>query len=250
MKELKVKELVLGHGRPKVAVPLTANTQTQLLQQAKEAKEYGDLIEWRIDFFDDVLNLAALKQAALAIKDILEMTPLLITFRSAKEGGVKVISEEQYFEICNYVVTHNLADLLDVELFCTTAKVKQLVALAHQHGVKIIMSNHDFDKTPATDELLRRLHLMATYGADIVKIAVMPHSTLDVLNLLEATTLADAKLKQLVISMSMGDLGKVSRVCGEVFGSCLTFGAVGQASAPGQIEANELKGILQALKVN
>lgn len=250
MKKLKVKELVLGSGRPKVAVPLTANTSEQLLCQAKQAKDYGDLIEWRIDFFDDVLDFEALAKAASAIKEILGTTPLLMTFRSAKEGGVKEISEAQYFEICNYIVTHKLADLLDVELFWTTAKVKQLVALAHQYEVKIIMSNHDFAKTPPTDELLRRFHLMAAYGADIVKIAVMPHSTLDVLNLLEATTLADAKLAQPVISMSMGDLGKISRVCGEVFGSCVTFGAVGQASAPGQIEATKLKEILQALKVN
>ena len=55
------------------------------------------------------------------------------------------------------------------------------------NNIYIIMSNHDFDKTPATSELERRLTLMKIFGADIAKIAVMPNSARDVLNLLLAT---------------------------------------------------------------
>lgn len=111
------------------------------------------------------------------------------------------------------------------------------------------MSNHDFDKTPATSELERRLTLMKTYGADIAKIAVMPNSARDVLNLLLATDNMKYKLNFPLITMAMGDLGKVTRISGEVFGSCLTFGTVGDASAPGQIESTNLKGILDTLKI-
>jgi len=65
-----------------------------------------------------------------------------------------------------------------------------------------------------------------------------------VLALLTATNEARRTLSCPVITMSMGGQGLVSRLSGELFGSCLTFGALGQASAPGQIDARELKQIL------
>ena len=85
-------------------------------------------------------------------------------------------------------------------------------------------------------------------GMDVAKIAVMPQSEKDVLILLEATS----EMKQLhpetpVITMSMGKLGVISRIAGEVFGSALTFGTAGSASAPGQIPAEELKTMLEVL---
>ena len=250
MKPLTIRNTVLGTNRPKIAVPLTGKDQASILKQATDAKTLADIIEWRIDFFSDVLDFEVLSQVAKKLRDQLDQIPLLITFRTAKEGGVLELSEDQYFEICKYVVENNLADLIDVELFSTTAKVKALIALANKKDVKVIMSNHDFNKTPNIAEIVRRLQLMASYGADIVKIAVMPNSATDVLNLLSATQEVSDRLSQPVISMAMGDLGKATRVCGEAFGSCLTFGTVGQASAPGQIEANRLKDMMDALKLS
>lgn len=148
------------------------------------------------------------------------------------------------------MIKEKATDLLDLELFRKTSKLKEIIAEAHENNIYIIMSNHDFDKTPATSELERRLTLMKTYGADIAKIAVMPNSARDVLNLLLATDNMKYKLNCPLITMAMGDLGKVTRISGEVFGSCLTFGTVGDASAPGQIESTNLKGILYTLKLD
>lgn len=250
MKPVKIRQTILGQGRPKIAVPLTAKTTSDLLVQAKEAKALAEVTEWRIDFFESVLDFASLTTAAQQLREVIGEIPLLITFRTAKEGGAMEISEDKYFEIYEHVVTNKLADILDIELFQTTRKVKKMAILADANDIKVIMSNHDFTKTPTVDEMIRRLELMASYHADILKIAVMPNSVLDVLNLLTATQEVAARLDQPVISMAMGDLGKLTRICGEVVGSCLTFGSVGQASAPGQIEAQSLKEILQALKVN
>ena len=85
---------------------------------------------------------------------------------------------------------------------------------------------------------------MEALGADLAKIAVMPQSPEDVLTLLSATCQAHRQLSCPVISMSMGGTGLVSRLSGEIFGSCMTFGSVGEASAPGQIPARTLKEIL------
>ena len=50
-----------------------------------------------------------------------------------------------------------------------------------------------------------------------------------------------------IITMSMGKLGIVSRICGSVFGNAMTFGAAKQASAPGQIEVTKLNDILKVI---
>ena len=209
----------------------------------------ADLIEGRIDFFDQVEDAEKLVETAKKLCQVMSEMPLLTTFRTHFEGGVKKLSEEEYFDICRVLIKERATDLLDLELFRKISKLKEIIAEAHENNIYIIMSNHDFDKTPATSELERRLTLMKTFGADIAKIAVMPNSARDVLNLLLATDNMKYKLNCPLITMAMGDLGKVTRISGEVFGSCLTFGTVGDASAPGQIESTNLKGILDTLKI-
>ena len=125
--------------------------------------------------------------------------------------------------------------------------VRRLVRTAHENGVPVIVSNHDFKKTPPKEELLDRLENMQELGADILKIAVMPESTEDLLTLLAATEDGGRYLKQPIVSMSMGGKGILSRVAGESFGSAITFGTAGAASAPGQLPAEELKEILEGL---
>lgn len=91
---------------------------------------------------------------------------------------------------------------------------------------------------------------MEEAGADIAKIAVMPESTEDVLTLLSATCKAKKELTCPVITMSMAGTGLISRLSGEVFGSCLTFGSAGNISAPGQIDALKLRSVLHILHEN
>ena len=88
MKTVKIRTLEIGVGKPKVIVPLTSSTQEELLQDAKQLKgmEY-DMIEWRVDHFDDVFDLEKLKQAAKRLREVVQETPILMTFRTKKEGG-------------------------------------------------------------------------------------------------------------------------------------------------------------------
>ena len=125
---------------------------------------------------------------------------------------------------------------------------KKLIDLAHSYGVKVIASNHDFDATPEKDEIVRRLRMMQDYGADIPKMAVMPKSKQDVLTLLSATLeMSEQFADRPIITMSMAGTGVVSRLAGETFGSALTFGAATKASAPGQINVNELAQVLDII---
>ncbi len=111
----------------------------------------------------------------------------------------------------------------------------------------MVASNHYFHETPAQETLLEILTKMDQMGADILKIAVMPQSRKDVLTLLSATEEMDLRTAKPLITMSMGPVGMISRLCGEVFGSALTFGTVGKASAPGQIDAKDLASVLQLI---
>jgi 3-dehydroquinate dehydratase-1 len=109
----------------------------------------------------------------------------------------------------------------------------------------VVMSSHDFEKTPSRDEIVARLSAQQKLGADVVKIAVMPTSHRDVITLMDATELFVATdATRPVITMSMGGLGVVSRLAGETSGSCLSFGSAGASSAPGQIDAVTLMSIL------
>lgn len=187
--------------------------------------------------------------AALAeIRGALKALPLLFTFRSKKEGGETELSDEAYFALNREAARSGLVDVIDIELFNDEAQIRALVDDAHAAGVKVIMSNHDFHKTPAQEDIIYRLRRMQDLGADLPKIAVMPQSPQDVLTLLAATlTMKEKYATRPLITMSMGKSGGVSRVTGRLFGSAMTFGTVGQASAPGQIAIAKLREVMDIL---
>ena len=89
---------------------------------------------------------------------------------------------------------------------------------------------------------------MQQAGANLPKLAVMPQSRADVLELLAATAeMADRHPETPIITMSMGALGAVSRLSGEALGSAMTFANPGQASAPGQVSLEVVNEVLDAL---
>jgi 3-dehydroquinate dehydratase-1 len=98
--------------------------------------------------------------------------------------------------------------------------------------------------------MVTRLTAMQQAGADLPKLAVMPNSPSDVLELLAATAeMAEQHPETPVITMSMGALGAVSRLCGETFGSAMTFANPGQASAPGQVALDVVNEVLDSLRL-
>ena len=182
------------------------------------------------------------------LREVLGELPLLMTFRTSKEGGEKSISASDYARLNIEAAKSGYVDLIDVEIFTGDEIVKEIIDAVHNYGVKVIASNHDFDKTPDKDDIVERLRKMQELGADIPKIAVMPQSAKDVLTLLSATDEMVTKYADRpIITMSMAGTGLISRLCGEVFGSALTFGAAKKASAPGQMEVNDLSTVLQLL---
>ncbi|MDK8262407.1 type I 3-dehydroquinate dehydratase [Lactobacillus delbrueckii] len=243
MTTVKVRNIVLGEGLPKIAVPNVGVTEEEILASAKEiAAAKPDIMEWRIDYYEaGIKDNEKLIATAKALRDVVGELPILVTFRTKNEGGVLELGEDEYLDLVATVVTNRLGDAVDIELFHDEERVKDLVKQAHNYNVVVIMSNHDFEKVPAKDVIEFRLKKMADLGADVPKLACMPHSADDVLTLLSATNDARKALSTPIITMAMADLGKVSRIAGQVFGSCLSFGAVGKTSAPGQLSIKDLR---------
>lgn len=243
MTTVKVRNIVLGEGLPKIAVPNVGVTEEEILASAKEiAAAKPDIMEWRIDYYEaGIKDNEKLIATAKALRDVVGELPILVTFRTKNEGGVLELGEDEYLDLVATVVTNRLGDAVDIELFHDEERVKDLVKQAHNYNVVVIMSNHDFEKVPAKDVIEFRLKKMDDLGADVPKLACMPHSADDVLTLLSATNDARKALSTPIITMAMADLGKVSRIAGQVFGSCLSFGAVGKTSAPGQLSIEDLR---------
>lgn len=248
-KVVTVRDIKIGEGIPKICVPLVGKTREELIEEILELKEISlDLVEWRADFYEDVENIDKVKETLKELRKLLLNTPILFTFRSRKEGGEKEVTVEYYRELKKEISTTKLADLIDVELFTGDEVVKDIVNSAHNSDVKVVMSNHDFFKTPPQEEIVSRLRKMQDLGGDLPKIAVMPQSKGDVLVLLSATyEMSEKYADRPIITMSMAGDGVISRLSGEVFGSALTFGAAKKASAPGQIEVKDLSSVLHIL---
>lgn len=249
MTPVKVRNISIGEGIPKICVPVVGITREEIITEAKSFSSIPvDLVEWRVDWFEQVFDLEKVLGLLKELREVLGELPLLMTFRTSKEGGEKSISASDYARLNIEAAKSGYVDLIDVEIFTGDEIVKEIIDAVHNYGVKVIASNHDFDKTPGKDDIVGRLRKMQELGADIPKIAVMPQSAKDVLTLLSATDEMVTKYADRpIITMSMAGTGLISRLCGEVFGSAITFGAAKKASAPGQMEVNDLSTVLQLL---
>ncbi len=250
MKNIQIKELEFTAGNPKICVPLTGADKEHILHDLESLKSLDfDLVELRIDHYNHVENFEMVGKLLGAVRENCEK-PVLFTFRTSREGGVHEMSEEKYFELNRLVVKSGFVDLIDIELFSSEEQIKSVVSHAHEKGVRVVMSSHDFHKTPPKDEIVRRLVKMQDYGADITKIAVMPNCEEDVLVLMEAALeMKKVKADRPFITMSMGALGAVTRLTGDLCGSCLTFASLNKASAPGQMSVKSTREILNLLKI-
>ncbi len=210
------------------------------IETARSAKMLGaDILEIRFD----LLNITTPHDAEKLVNDIKSATnlPCIATNRLQSEGGKWSGTEEDRIALLIDIL--ELVDAVDIELSAGEDVRNKVVQSAKSAGKTVIVSSHDFNRTPAVDQMKKTLDDCFNAGADIAKLAVMPESMQDVLNLLQVTRDSRAP----VCTISMGDLGKHSRIVASCYGSVLTYGSVGDAVAPGQLRVDELKTVLEML---
>lgn len=249
MKTVTVRNMIIGEGLPKICVSILGRTKDELYDEVLKCKQTcADVIEWRIDAFEQCMNLVEVTKIVSMLREVLEEIPLLATFRSKREGGQKEVNTNFYLTLNETLCKSGCIDLLDLEYCTGEREVVDMMIKAHSCKVKVILSYHDFLGTPKKADIISRLIKMQDTGADILKMAVMPTTKKDVFTLLNATsTMYENYANRPIITMSMSDIGSISRICGETFGSALTFGAIDKVSAPGQFNVNDLKTILMLM---
>ncbi|SDS54350.1 3-dehydroquinate dehydratase [Brevibacterium sandarakinum] len=266
--------------RPAIIVPVQVTSPEEIAAQCSAIAETGvvDVIEWRIDPViasiadegsrgSDAAESQALAEAILGLAVHVRRAglPVLITLRTGFEGGVADVSEGGYAEILTRIVTGlsgpptpttaaapttttatpALTWALDVEI--ERSQAADLIDTAHNHGISVVASHHNFAGTDSAESLAATFTTMAGSGADVAKIAMMPQTHADVTELLRVTAQADEVVEIPVLGISMGRLGRTSRVMGGDFGSCASFAQLAQSSAPGQIAVTDLAGIFDRL---
>ena len=235
---------------PAVCAPLVGRTPAKLLSEvAVVAAKQPDILEWRVDFFEGIGDTRQVVEVAARIRQAASGIPLLFTRRSSREGGEAIaLSEEQVIGLYRAVCGSGHADMIDYEMGNEPAQVREVREMARAHSVKLILSFHDFQRTPSLEAIGQRFDEAQRLGADIAKVAVMPHDMEDVLTLLTATLHASKRLDIPVVSMSMGGLGSVTRLCGWAFGSAMTFAVGENSSAPGQMPIADITAGLALLR--
>ncbi len=250
MKEKNFGKITFSNNQAKVCVPVMGKTTEEVLQQLKSVVEMEpDIIEWRGDFFETDNNeeyLNVLKQ----MKNVNENIPVIFTIRTDSEGGNKKIGWNEYCDLCLFIAEKGKefnVEFVDVEVF-KDDKANELINSLHEKGMDVIGSNHHFDKTPDKEEMVEILSTIEKSGADVCKLAVMPRDKKDVEVLIEASKEADEKIKAPIITMSMGELGAVTRVIPKITKTSVTFAAGVSASAPGQPGIKVVRKLLQENK--
>lgn len=224
---------------PKIIVPLFARTLPELAAQAAAAQGAvaADLVELRLDPLPRQDWPAALAQVRAVVSK-----PLIVTIRTAREGGEVDLTPAEYGEACRELLAQGGVDALDIEWQADKDLTEALRDAAHRAGSSALFSEHHFGATPDTDAMTATLVGMLDLGADVAKLAVMPRNRADAARLLLATAQAAAQRPgRALITMSMGRDGAVTRYCGGAFGSAATFGTLSAASAPGQPPVSLLK---------
>jgi 3-dehydroquinate dehydratase I len=241
---------IAGGKFPLICTPLVGRTLDNIMSElAVVLPKKPDLLEWRVDFFEQIGDVFAVIAAAKAIKKEAGTTPLLFTRRSIIEGGEKIaLNEAQVIAMYTAVCESKTIDLIDYEMANDAANIAQVRDVAKANGIKLVLSFHNFSCTPGLETLAAKFLSADQFGADVAKVAVMPRDMDDVITLLTATRAASKKLRIPLISMAMGPLGAVTRLMGGVFGSSLSFAVGAAASAPGQVPIEDLNTVLAILQ--
>ena len=247
---IKIKNIKLGEGAPKMCVPVIEKTEKEIIKYIKYINKLPiDIIEFRADFYleDIIYNEESEINIIEISKSIKKITnkPIIFTMRSDKEGGK--IKNNFYYKIINIyksVIENKCFDLIDLEILSLKEKdIKNLIKLSKENNIKTILSNHNFNKTPSKKYIISLINKMIKLKCDIVKVAYMPKNKKDVIILLDSIT----EIKDFpTIAISMGKLGTITRI----FGSVITFASAKSSSAPGQLEAMKLKYILDNIYDN
>ena len=138
MNSVKIRDVILGEGIPKICVPVTGHTEEEIRLRLREAADTdADVVEWRADWYDGAFEKGKLSGMLKLLREFLGETPLLVTFRTREEGGEQEISQKAYEDFLSEVLYSGQADMIDAELFRGENLLTRICREAHQSGTAV-----------------------------------------------------------------------------------------------------------------
>ncbi|MBY9014427.1 MAG: type I 3-dehydroquinate dehydratase [Candidatus Lokiarchaeota archaeon] len=243
-----------------VAIPIKSddpNANTQLVETALEKSP--DLIEFRFDYIKDIKLITI-----PFLKDLLKITPSnilkIFTFRSYHEGGKLNLKTDDHLRVLKLLV-EGKPDYIDIEINLKLENLNQIINLAYENEVRLILSYHNFDRTISYKEVTALLNnfnnklmhdlligLDKVYGCVYKIILTAQHFDDNVIALNICKKLSQQEIK--FVCFAMSDLGVLSRILCVNFGSLWTYGSLVEKTAPGQIKIEKIREIHQLLFEN
>lgn len=220
---LRIGTVSLRPHEPVVIAPFTDRTPERAL--ARAARDGLDLLEARVDLFGE----RSVEAVGERLERARRLLPVLLTIRAVAEGGAWKAAEDERLEL--YSALLPLVDAVDVELAAPIRR--SVVAAAKSAGRLVVLSHHDFERTPPAAALERVVERGVAAGADIVKIATKMSNDGDGARL--AALFALHPESPLVV-IGMGEHGKKTRIFFPALGSRFTFASLDRATAPGQLD--------------
>ena len=216
----------------KTCVSIAETTPKKLLQTLRIALKKSDYVEIRFDF----LKAEQIPQVLETVKK--DLKKIVCTLRPKTEGGKFAGNEKERISILKLIAEYN-PFLLDIE-FNTMKQNKDLVKYLKTTKTKLLISGHDFKKTPSLTELKKKLNQMSKFSSN-VKIVTTAKSTKDSTRVLQ---LYSNKEKINLIAFTMGNPGRISRILSLYLGSPYAYVSLGKPVAPGQFSLDEVKKII------
>lgn len=248
---MNIKNIEIFEGLPKVVVSISGTSLSDIhkeIGQVKENIESLDIVEIRSDSFD---NMSRSEHLSLVNEVCLELSglPIIYTYRTSHEGGNGSKSYAEYKDLLMDVITKCDIDIVDIEFVTGGKVISDIVDCAGENGKTVLLSHHNFKETPRLEEMQKMLYNMNIAGGEILKLAFAPANEDDVVNMLKIVKIGKEAIGNKVIGISMGEMGKMTRLTGGEFGSCLTYGYITKNSAPGQVHASRIKDALKAYEI-
>lgn len=218
----------------KTCVSIAETTLQKLITTLKKALKKSDYVEIRFDFLKPVQVPEALELSKRYLKKT------VCTLRPKSEGGRFSGTEKERISIIKLIAEYS-PHLIDVE-FNTLTKEKSLFNYIKKTKTDILVSWHDFKKTPDITFLEKRFRQMSKFS-NFVKIVTTAKGASDASRVLSLYGMAK---KTKLIAFAMGDLGRISRILCLYLGSPFTYVSLGKAVAPGQFSLSEVKSIIDS----
>lgn len=222
----------------KIVVPVMPRSIEDVANIDLDRLVGADLIEWRADFLpkEEILTVAP------AVFEKFVGREVIFTLRTSREGGQIELTNEEYIQLLKEIASLYQPEFIDFEYYSHKEVFDQMLEFPN-----LVLSYHNFEETP--ENYMEIMSELTSLSPAVVKMAVMAETEQDVLDVMNYTRgFKTLNAEQSYATMSMGALGKLSRVAGMLTGSCWTFASLDEVSAPGQMSLANVQKILTVLE--